>query len=212
MDPWPWAPQHARSCLKAAGARSVWLVQRPGESSRTVKAWPITAGLLLKLAAGQAQAQRHRRNARRLTAAAVATPAVLRGPSLVHRNGTRLVELELEHVEGDMPLELLRGDCDVERTDRLEAARAVGDLLAALATARLFNRDLKLSNIVIGQHGGRARAWLLDPVGVRRMSRSREQVARMLERLAVEPRELGLAVPRDIVRAVVGPLRGVIRR
>lgn len=204
MDPWPWAPQHAVSCLKAAGARSVWLVRRPGESARTVKAWPFTTALAFKLAVGQAQAQRHRRNARRLAACGVATPTIRRGPSLVRRNGARLVEIELDHVDGRMPLDVLREGSDEERRS---AARAVGELLAALVAARLFNRDLKLSNIVIARDGDEVRAWLLDPVGVRRLSRTREQTVRMLERLAIEPRELGLPIGRDVARATLAPLR-----
>lgn len=172
-----------------------------------MKAWPLTVALMAKLVAGQAQPQRHRRIARRLARAGVATPTVVRGPSLVRRNGARLVELELEHIEGRTPLELLQGaSADAQRA----AATAVGALLASLVAARLFNRDLKLSNIVIGRDCDGVRAWLLDPVAVRRLSQPRQQTARMLERLAVEPREMGLAIPRELVRAVLAPLRAAI--
>ncbi|MFO0875557.1 MAG: lipopolysaccharide kinase InaA family protein [Phycisphaerales bacterium] len=198
----PHAPPHAVACLKDAAARSVWLVRRPGEEPRTLKTWPLTASLILKLAVGQAQPQRQARMARRLRAAGIPTPRVVRGPTVVRRGGRRLVELELEHIEGEMPLDLLRS---ASSAAQVAAARAVGALLAQLVAARFFNRDLKLSNVVIARDdaGGALRAWLLDPVGVRRMTSPRSQTARMLERLAVEPRAASIPIRRDVAREVI---------
>ena len=205
----PLQPAHAVRCLKAAGARSVWLVHRPGEVPRTVKGWPMTPSLALKWVLGQSQPQRHVRLARRLAGAGVATPRVAGGPRWVRRHGSVLLELELEHVPGRTALEVLRaGDPLAVR----HAAEAVATMLRRLIAARLFNRDLKLSNIVVAAAPGGWEAWLLDPVGVRTMGDVRGQTARMLERLEVEAREQRLVVASDVRRllvdAAVGALQG----
>ncbi|HMN95683.1 MAG TPA: lipopolysaccharide kinase InaA family protein [Phycisphaerales bacterium] len=212
-------PEFTERCLKEAGLRSVWLVRRPDGGLRTVKAWPMTPGIQLRVLFGASQPQRHARAARRLAAAGVPTPQILSGPAVVRRDGARLLQIELEHVEGSNALEVfLRGDA----SERAAAASAVAELLRRLVDARLFNRDLKLSNIVIaterrGSPFGalsepppRPSGWLLDPVAIRRMRRPRHETARMLERLAIELRERGLAIPKALAAPVIGAARAAL--
>lgn len=202
-------PPHALRCLKSAGTRSVWLVHAPGEPPSTVKSWPLSPAMAFKLALGLAQPQRHRRAARALDAARIPTPRAIGRPRVASRGAARVVELRLEFVEGRTALEVLRSG---EATAIDRAGEAVGGLLAALVVARLFNRDLKLSNVLIADDGASCVAWLLDPVGVRRMADPRQQTARMLERLAVEPREARVAIPRAVRRSVVAAARRAVEQ
>lgn len=195
------APTHAVRCLKQAGARSVWLVVRPGESPRTVKAWPLTPLFALKLLLGQSQPQRHRRGARLLNAAGIRTPELRGGPRIVRRGGRLLVELELEHAAGELALDALRaatkGEARAEAGTELRAQMrdALDRLLDRLGRARLLNRDLKLSNVLFvpattvdakAAHPGSLDVVLLDPVGVRRTRSTHAARARHEERLRVE--------------------------
>lgn len=186
------APPGATRCLKAAGPRSVWLVQSDGRL-RTVKTWPLTVGVAARLLLGIAQPQRHRRGRRRLTDAGVASPAV-RAIRFVSR-GRLLVELEADYVEGSTAMELFGADqLGVERAARL------GELVARLAGSHLLNRDLKLSNIVFGADDS---LWVIDPVGIRGTNDLVLAIERMLDRLAVEPAATGVPVSRAVIRAVL---------
>lgn len=198
----PSAPPYAVRRLKTEGRRSVWLIRRPDGIERTVKIWPIRPGMLLKLATGRAQPQRQRRAAVRLLEAGILTPAPHRlGPAW--RSGP-VIELELAFIPGRSALTLLnegrRNPLPAEEQVRL--AREIGTIVRDLASAGLFNRDLKLENLII-DHGQPSRVWVIDPVGVRAMRDPVIEIARMLERLAVQPVELGLPVPRSIVMGVI---------
>jgi len=198
------APTGAVRCLKAAGLRSVWMVQRDDGGPLTVKSWPLRPVTAVKWLLGCSQPQRHRRNARRLSAAGIDTPAITRGPRLVWRQRTPLLELELDYIEGRTGMELLReGDAETIAA----AGSAVAELLRRLLRGGLFNRDLKLSNVLLRQEGASWQAWLLDPVDIRSLRRVQRDGVRMLERLGVEPREQGIRVPRAARRAVIQALR-----
>lgn len=203
------APPGALACLKAAGLRSVWMVRGEDGDLRTVKTWPLGALTALKWLIGLSQPQRHRRGARRLREVGISTPPLLRGPRIVRRGGALLLELELEYIEGATGMELLRAG-DAERTTA--AGTAVAELLRRLLRAGLFNRDLKLSNVLLRRTGSGWEAWLLDPVALRPLRDLRRQGTRMLERLAVEPREEGITLPQGARRVVVAALRDALLR
>ncbi len=75
------------------------------------------------------------------------------------------------------------------------ASRSAG--WARPAGAGLFHRDLKLSNLIFGAADGEGGIWLIDTVGIRRMRRRDEEIARMLERVAVQALGYGLPLARE---------------
>ncbi len=224
-------PEHVVRCLKEDGPRSVWLVQRPGQAPRTVKTWPLGLATLAKLILGIAPVQRQVRGQRRLAAASIQSPPPSHRWRVVRRRRRFAIELDLEFVPGRSALELVKdptaiADLSVVRS----VAATLGQLVARMTEARLFNRDLKLSNIIVAEQGAPSEpaVWLIDPVGVGPMRRPIRQIERMLERLSVEPVSLSLPLPREAVfnvllnalrplpattrRAVVRRLRARLRR
>jgi hypothetical protein len=228
-------PAHAVRRLKDAGRQSVWLVHRPGEQPRTLKTWPLTPLLLVKLALGIAQPQRQLRGARRLARAGIPTaevygmrvawsrpgpgwPRKQRGPrspqgcrdrSEHGRSRRPQVEIELAWVEGGSAYDLVSSE-SLSVSDRRRASAAVGRAVARLIEAGLFNRDVKLSNLVVGSTGQRPEVWLIDTVDIRRLRRPAVEIARMLERLAVQPARSGIALTRPSwVPAMRHALRGL---
>ncbi len=188
----PDRPVHAIRCLKPAGHNSVWLINRPDQQLRTLKRWPISPILLLKLAMGIAQPQRLIRGGRRLARAGIRTASPVDGWSFQWRGWPPVVELELAYVPGRSGLEWAR-DASVDDQLRRRHGVAIGRVVAELAGAGLFHRDLKLSNLIFGAADDEGGLWLIDTVGIRRMRRRDEEIARMLERLAVQV--LGYGIP-----------------
>ncbi len=192
-------PPHALRCLKPDGVRSVWLVQRPDQDPRTLKTWPFTALLAIKLLLGIGQPQRQVRGARRLRRAGVPTPNVIGSWRFARRSGRPVIELELEHASGLPALELLRR---IDKKDRAGVRRAelIGRSVASIASAGLLHRDLKLSNIIVGSSGEDPCIWLIDPVGVRRMNDRPTAFVRMFDRLLIEPISEGTDIPDRLWR------------
>jgi hypothetical protein len=176
-------PAHAVRRLKDGGRRSVWLIHRPGQGLRTLKSWPLTPLLLLKLALGVAQPQRHGRGAKRLARAGIATPEICRCGKA--RDGLR-VELELLWCPGRDAFELMSAS-ELTEPECRRASAAVGGIVHALIAAGLFDRDLKLSNLIVDLSPPRAVVWLIDTVEVKPLRKPVDQIARMLERLSVQP-------------------------
>jgi hypothetical protein len=216
-------PEHAERCLKRDGRRSVWLTRPPGSGPVTLKLWPAGPVMILKLLLGIAQPQRQVRGQRRLAAAGIDSPAPRGACRLMRAGPDRVVALELDFVDGRAALDVVTATADGAAAERRHGAAALGRLVAAHARAGLFNRDLKLSNVILAgdDPNAAAIAWVLDPVGVRRRRRSEAEIERMLERLAIEPIDRGIAIPRDAavtaVRAALRPFpretrRGVLRR
>jgi hypothetical protein len=169
--------------LKDAGRQSVWLIQRPGEQPRTLKSWPLTPLLLVKLALGIAQPQRQLRGARRVARAGIPTAEVCclklawgrprpAGPRKLRGHGRPQVEIELGWVEGSSAYDLVSSG-SLSPSDRRRTSAAVGRVVAKLVEAGLFNRDLKLSNLIVDFSAGRADVWLIDTVGIRRLRAAR---------------------------------------
>lgn len=202
-------PAYCVRVLKRFGGQSVWLIERPGETRRTLKSWALTPVMLLKLVLGIAQPQRQVRGARRAARAGVQTPRIVRAWRLrLGAPGPR-IELEHDYVDGKSAMEVLEVGALPDDACR-EVSAAVGRVVACLDGAGLFNRDLKLSNLILDAEDGRPRVWLIDTVGIRRMHHRVAETARMLERLAVEPAELGIALsPPSWVPAMRHALRGL---
>jgi hypothetical protein len=199
-------PAHAVRRLKDAGRHSVWLVHRPGEQPRTLKTWPLSPWMLVKLALGIAQPQRQVRGARRLARAGIPT-AEVRDRRVAW--GRRQVEIELSWVDGTSAWDLV-SSVGLDEPERRRASAAVGRVVARLAGAGLFNRDVKLSNLVVVTTGDGTVAWLIDTVDIRRLRRPAVEIARMLERLAVQPARSGIALaPPAWVPAMRTALRGL---
>ncbi|MHC4080297.1 MAG: BUD32 family EKC/KEOPS complex subunit [Planctomycetota bacterium] len=205
-------PAHAVRQLKDAGRQSVWLIHRPGEQPRTLKSWPLTPLLLAKLVLGIAQPQRQLRGARRLGRAGIPTPEVF-GWRMAW--GPPRLEIELAWVPGVSAFELVSSEA-LSASDRRRASAAVGRLVAGLIGAGLFNRDVKLSNLVVDATGEQPRVWLIDTVDIRRMRRPAVEIARMLERLAVQPARGGIALTPPAwvpaMRHALGGLSAATRR
>lgn len=214
------SPSHAVRCLKAEGGRQVWLVHRPGESRRIVKRWPLTVLRAIKMLAGLSQPQRQIRGAGRLGRAGIATPAPFGSCRISRPRRRPVVTIELEYVEGETAWTILADDSLTDAA-RIRCARAVGSIVAEFRLAGLFNRDLKLTNLIIDCAADEPIVQVIDPVGVRRMGDEVEQTARMLERLAVLPLYHRVPLPRGVVIASLrsalsglppAPRRAVLRR
>ena len=193
----PKPPAHAVKCLKSAGLNSVWLIHRPGEEPRTLKAWPVTIELLLKIILGIAQPQRQIRGAKRLARAGVDPATVCGSWRFVRWDRRSFIQLELDYVPGPSALEALR-EQNLNQAERRWAAAAVGRIVAKLAVAGLFHRDLTLTNLIVKDASEPAQIHIVDTVGVRRIRRSVPEIARMLERLAVQPDFNRIPVPRTV--------------
>ena len=102
------------------------------------------------------------------------------------------MEIELGWVEGSSAWDLVSSK-GLGASDRRRASAAVGRVVARLIEAGLFNRDVKLSNLVVDSTGERPEVWLIDTVAIRRLRRPAVEIARMLERLAVQPARAGQA-------------------
>ena len=181
----PKPPAHVVKCLKSAGLNSVWLIHRPGEEPRTLKSWPVTLGLLGKIMLGIAQPQRQIRGAKWVARAGVDPATVCGSWRFARREGRLLIELELDYVPGPSALDALE-DQTLSQTELRCAAAAIGQIVAKLAVAGLFHRDLTLSNLIVRSASGPAQICVIDTVGVRRIRRPVPEIARMLERLGVQ--------------------------
>ena len=204
-------PAHSVQCLKASGPSRVWLIRRPGQALRVLKLWTLTPWLAIKLALGIAQPQRQLRGARMLHEAGILSPRVMRGMHLLWSGMAPVIGIELDCQPGITALEAVEQSLRAPIGPRLAAE--CGRLVARLIDLRLFNRDLKLSNLIVAEHPDRApMIWIIDPVGVRRMRRPTLEAARMIERLAIEPWERGIPVPRALwFSALREALRGLTR-
>lgn len=178
-------PSYAVRCLKQAGARSAWLVEPPGQSQRTVKSWPLTPLMALKMLLCQAQPQRQLRGARTLARLLINTPQPI-GRWRVRRDGWRLlVQIELRFVPGRSALEMLH-DGEVNEQLGRRCGQQIGRIVRTLAGAGVLHRDLKLNNIVIAQPQAQPVVWILDTVGVRPMMDRCRALLRMFDRLLVQ--------------------------
>lgn len=178
-------PPRVVSCLKDAGASSVWMIERPGEGQRTLKIWPLTPLLALKLLLSQAQPQRQLRGSRRLARLDINSPRPVGRWRLRRRVGRWEVAIEYPFVPGRSALEMLQnGQMDEQAARR--CGRQVGRIVRTLAGAGYVHRDLKLDNLVIADAGGEPMVWVVDAVGVRPTMSRRAAVVRMLDRLLVQ--------------------------
>ena len=186
----------------------MWLVQRPGEAPRTLKIWSVTPGMCLKLALGIAQPQRQIAGARRLERAGLRTPAIPDGWRFARR-GRPIVEMELAFVQGPSALEAIR-DRTLAGPYRRAASAAVGEVVADMVKAGIFNRDMKLANLILAASGEQTEVWQIDTVGVRPTRRRVKETARMLERLGVQLPVMGSRPdPAVWVPALRHALRGL---
>jgi tRNA A-37 threonylcarbamoyl transferase component Bud32 len=207
------APADAIRCLKLDGTRQVWLIHRVGQRARILKQWPVTPWLLMRLLLGIAPPQRQIRGTRHLRAAGIPTPEPLITRRIERRRQRLVFVIELSYVDGETAWELARHDRATLKDFQRSVGAAIGDLVAQLISAGLFNRDLKLANILVGRaRDDRIAIWVLDPVGVRRSRDSAEEAARMLERLGVMHRSESLEPPRAAVMASVHHTLRAVKR
>ncbi len=159
----------------------MWLVHRPGQEPRTLKTWSVTPVRLVQLALGFARPQRQIAGVRRLGRAGVRTPAICGGWRFARRDGW-VIELDHVYVEGRTAMALAK-DPHTPGQDIRRISHRIGDIVAALLTADLLNRDLKLNNVIVAADG---EVWLIDTDGVRRIRSRVDGAARMLERLGLQ--------------------------
>jgi hypothetical protein len=196
------SPPHAVRCLKAEGGRQVWLIDRPGEGPRIIKRWPLTLLMAVKIALGASQPQRQVRGAARLARSGIRTPRPCGSWRVVRMDRRRLITIELEYAEGQTAWAILN-DPAVPEAVKARCAHAVGSLVAEFRWAGLFNRDLKLMNLIIDHAADEVLVSVIDPMGVRRMRDTVDHTERMLERLAILPLYHHVPVPRGVVIAVL---------
>ncbi len=175
-------------------------MEPPGAPPRIHKTWPLSPWSLIKWCVGRAQPQRQVLGANRLRRAGLNSPEVVQPLRIDFAR--RRFSLELIYVPGSSALELLRAGSLSER-DMRRVAAAIGSLVPQIASARLFHRDLKLSNIIVQRGDGAPVIWLIDPVGVRLGRRRTEEITRMLHRLASEPVVMNITIPRAAALAVL---------
>jgi hypothetical protein len=135
--------------------------------------------MLLKLALGIAQPQRQSRGAKRVAAAGVRTAAV-HGWRVAWTRGR--VEMELAWVPGRSAADLV-APLSLGEAECRAVSAAAGGIVRRLVAADLFNRDLKLANLVVDRDATPVDVCLIDTVGVRRLRRPADEIARMLERM-----------------------------
>ena len=183
----------------------MWLVHRPGQEPRTLKTWSVTPVRLVQLALGFARPQRQIAGARRLGRAGVPTPAICGSWRFARRDGW-VIELDHVYVEGRTAMALAK-DPHTSGQDIRRISHRIGDIVAALLTADLLNRDFKLNNVIVAADG---EVWLIDTDGVRRIHSRVDGAARMLERLglqlAVMATRPGPAVWLPAMRRALRPL------
>ncbi|MFA9479874.1 hypothetical protein ACERK3_16445 [Phycisphaerales bacterium AB-hyl4] len=199
-------PAHRVRCFKADGRRAVWLVQRPGQPATTVKCWPLTPALLVKLALGRSQAQRQARGVSWLQAAGIATTAVARAWHFTRHGSRFMVELELDHAPGHTVHELVVEGKLADPALARHVGQSVGRAAAAIAHANLFHDDFKPSNLVIDlDHHLDAQLIVIDTASLERARRRRPTaiLAEMLHKLGIPLREAGVTTPPPLWRAVM---------
>lgn len=179
-------PPHTIRCLKDAGPSSIWLIHRPSQELRTLKRWVFSPSLIAKHLLGISQPQRQVRGANRARRAGVDTACIAGQPRFCWKDGVPNIELELDYVKGCSVLDALRTKSLSEEELRA-ASRLIGQIVAKLAVAGLFHRDMTLSNLILEENENPMVIRLIDTVGIRLMRRSIPEYARMLERLVVQP-------------------------
>ena len=206
-------------CLKSDGGHGVWLLRCPGELSRTLKVWSLGPWTLVKLVLGIAQPQRQVRGTRRLLEAGIPTPRCLGRLRVGLHRRRPVISLELEYAPGRTAWELVAREPGPQGPDDrllLACARRLGELVARLAAAGIFHRDIKLTNVVVDTAPPEPAVSVIDTVGVRKMRRPGVEVERMLERFAIQPVVVALHLSRSLRLSVVHnalrPLPGSVRR
>ncbi len=202
-------------CLKEEDLRSVWLLEIPGRGLITLKRWPVTWQLRWKSFFKQSQPDRQLTGAWKLLKAGVNTP---QPATPVYRSGS-FYQLELPYIEGVTAYELLKSNLPVSHDLLYELARELGKIVRRLAQAGLRHRDLKLENVVIKepqQDAAPLSLWLIDPVGIRNSFSISDSFVCMLDRLAIQPLNEGLAVPLSLqiicIRSALGQFSRKERR
>lgn len=202
-------------CLKEEDFRSVWLLEIPGRGLTTLKRWPVSWQLRWKSLFKQSQPDRQLSGAWKLLKAGVNTP---QPETPVYRVGD-FYQLEMPFIEGTTACDLLKSARPESHNLQYEIARELGKIVRRLAEAGLRHRDLKLENVVVKENSQEAdpcSLWLIDPVGIRRSRSVSDSLVCMLDRLAIQPLNEGLAVPLSLqvicIRSALGGLRGNERR
>lgn len=187
MHPGSGTIDHARPVgtmrvLKESRDGGVYLVRATDGSFEVRKRWRLTMWERCKRLLAIAQPQRQLRNARRLRAAGVATPAPIGGVQSVRDGpaGPAWLEIRLRWVEGEPLLDRVRGASEDEQGRLGDSMRT---LLEAMGDGGLFHRDAKLSNFIVATDGA---IVAIDPVGVRRQREPLRERLRTIESLACE--------------------------
>ena len=186
-------PRHATQCLKEQGRNSVWLLELPNGSIQVLKQWSLTPWLAVKLLLGISQPQRQCRGTRRLKRAGVPTSNMPR-LGLSRCGLIPQLTLTVSYIEGTPCLELLQQNA-IDDDKAIHIGRQLGQAVRRIADAGFFNRDIKLSNVIIGL-GQRPEVFIIDPVGLRRSRDKVKERDRMIERLGCELVGQSIKVPR----------------
>ncbi len=202
------APPHTQACLKREGRRASFLVHPPGSPPHTLKRWPLTPAMALKLALGIAQPQRLVRGARRLDRVGIPTARPVSPWRIVRRPTGWTIEVELEYLPGRSALKWLQDD-SLTPAQRRQTARRLGKLVANLAQAGVLHRDCKPSNVIINQTEVESDVALIDTVAIRTGVPPALAVADMLAHLAYIPPCFMPFLTPDLIKAV---LRAALRR
>jgi tRNA A-37 threonylcarbamoyl transferase component Bud32 len=197
--------------LKADGDTAVYRATVLGRDV-VLKRWDLrTPGARAKAMLAASRGHRHWRGAARLERAGIRTARCL-ALAFEQREIPR-VWLAMEHLEGRSLLEHMAHPDPSLRTQHAIAG-AAGALVAALCRAKLYNRDLKPSNLIV-LDGPTPSLGVIDCVAIRR-SGSPERLARMLSALATEPtgcrvlpRRVLLVKAIDVCRDSLGPFQAV---
>ncbi|MDG2055324.1 MAG: hypothetical protein P8J86_11530 [Phycisphaerales bacterium] len=206
-------PPHAIQCLKEQGRTSVWLISLPDGTKQVLKQWPMTPWFVIKLLLGITQPQRQCRGTRRLIKAGVLTSNLPRMSCVRHGFSLRMT-LKMNYIQGTPCLDLLQEDA-IDDSKARHLGRSLGNAVQRISDAGFFNRDIKLSNIVIGQ-GQQPDVFIIDPVGIRHSRNKEVERDRMIERIGCELVGTSIRVPKSgwmpLIRAALRSESPAFRR
>lgn len=202
-------------CLKEEDLRSVWLIDIPGRGLTTLKRWPVSWNLRWKSFFKQAQPQRQVAGAWKLLTVGINTPQPV---TPVYRfNG--YYQLEMPFIEGTTIVDLLNSQSEYSHATLCHIANELGQIVWRLAESHLRHRDLKLENVIVkpaNESQTDPTIWLIDPVGIRFSLSPIRAIVYMLDRLAIQPINEGILVPRSLqiicIRSAIGPITGKQRK
>jgi serine/threonine protein kinase len=184
--------------LKLDGPRRVLLISPATRAPFVLKSWPLTLTHRLRAIAGLSRPHTQHQGSDRLRRAGFSTAptlGILQTPRAPWSHAAELWLL-IPFIQGTSLLSALRDPAHTLHTHQgLTLARTLGQHIAHLTAAGLFNRDHKPSNLILSDLPATP-PTLIDTAGIRHCEPSNlDAKARMLASLYIEPSGLQPSCP-----------------